>query len=70
SEGEKLYTELDYSVPTAIVVGNEGQGLRRLVREHCDHLVRIPLFGKVQSLNASVAAALSMFEVVRQREKL
>ncbi len=69
SDGEKLYTEPDYRVPIAIVVGNEGRGLRRLVKEHCDHLVRIPLFGKVQSLNASVAAALGMFEVVRQREK-
>lgn len=70
SDGEKLYTQADYTVPIALVVGNEGRGIRRLVREHCDHLVRIPLFGKVQSLNASVAAALGMFEVVRQREKL
>ena len=70
SDGERLYTQADYTVPTVLVVGNEGRGIRRLVKEHCDHLVRIPLFGKVQSLNASVAAALGMFEVVRQREKL
>ena len=70
SDGERLYTQTDYSVPIVLVVGNEGRGIRRLVKEHCDHLVRIPLFGKVQSLNASVAAALGMFEVVRQREKL
>ena len=64
-----MYSQVDYTVPIAFVVGNEGRGIRRLVKEHCDHLVRIPLFGKVESLNASVAGALGMFEVVRQREK-
>ena len=68
-DGEKTYSQVDYTVPIAFVVGNEGRGIRRLVKEHCDHLVRIPLFGKVESLNASVAGALGMFEVVRQREK-
>jgi 23S rRNA (guanosine2251-2'-O)-methyltransferase len=67
AEGNKEYTALDYSSPTALVVGNEGRGIRRLVREHCDHLVRIPLRGKIRSLNASVAGALAMYEVVRQR---
>jgi 23S rRNA (guanosine2251-2'-O)-methyltransferase len=67
TEGERLYDEMDYTVPTAIVVGNEGRGIRRLVKEHCDHLVKIPLFGRITSLNASVAGALVMFEVVRQR---
>lgn len=67
AEGSKEYTALDYSSPTALVVGNEGKGIRRLVREHCDHLVRIPLFGAIRSLNASVAGALAMYEVVRQR---
>jgi 23S rRNA (guanosine2251-2'-O)-methyltransferase len=66
-EGEKFYNEPDYTVPIVLVVGNEGRGIRRLVKEHCDHLVRIPLFGKVGSLNASVAGALGMYEVVRQR---
>lgn len=65
--GEKLYTAVDYNTPVAIVVGNEGRGLRRLVKEHCDFLVRIPLHGKIASLNASVAGALVMFEVARQR---
>ncbi len=64
---EKLYTEVDYTVPTGIVVGNEGRGMRRLVREHCDQLVKIPLYGVVSSLNASVAGALAMYEVRRQR---
>ena len=65
--GDKLYTEVDYTSPTALVVGNEGRGIRRLVKEHCDFLVRIPLLGKIESLNASVAGGLVMFEVVRRR---
>lgn len=65
--GEKPYAGVDYSTPLAIVVGSEGRGLRRLVKESCDHLVSIPLHGKIESLNASVAGALVMYEVVRQR---
>ncbi|MEK7249316.1 MAG: 23S rRNA (guanosine(2251)-2'-O)-methyltransferase RlmB [Bacteroidota bacterium] len=65
--GDKLYDRVDYTAPTAIVVGNEGKGIRRLVKEHCDFLVKIPLYGKIESLNASVAGALVMYEVVRQR---
>ncbi len=65
--GERDYTALDYRQPTAIVVGNEGKGLRRLVKEHCDFLAKIPLYGKIGSLNASVAGALVMYEVSRQR---
>jgi 23S rRNA (guanosine2251-2'-O)-methyltransferase len=65
--GDKLYTGIDYAMPTALVVGNEGKGIRRLVRERCDHLVKIPLYGKVASLNASVAGALVMYEVAKQR---
>jgi len=67
--GDRLYTQVDYETPVALVVGNEGKGIRRLVREHCDHLVKIPLFGAIPSLNASVAGALVMFEVARQRKK-
>ncbi|HUI10275.1 MAG TPA: 23S rRNA (guanosine(2251)-2'-O)-methyltransferase RlmB, partial [Bacteroidota bacterium] len=52
-EGETLYTAFDYTTPVAIVVGNEGKGIRRLVREHCDALVRIPMYGSLGSLNAS-----------------
>ena len=66
-EGETPYTEIDFSLPTAIVLGAEGQGLRRLVREHCDRLVRIPLQGQVESLNVSVAAGIVLFEAIRQR---
>ncbi len=66
---DKVYDEYDYTGPTAIVVGNEGRGMRRLVREMCDVLVRIPLYGKIESLNASVAGALVMFEAARCRRR-
>jgi 23S rRNA (guanosine2251-2'-O)-methyltransferase len=68
-EGERFYDEVDYTSPIAVVVGNEGRGIRRLVKEHCDHLVRIPLLGRIESLNASVAGALVMYEAVRQRKQ-
>lgn len=66
-EGDRLYDELDYRTPLALVVGNEGEGIRRLVKEKCDFKVKIPLLGKIGSLNVSVAAALVMYEVVRAR---
>lgn len=66
-KGEKPFFKEDFTGPTVLVVGNEGRGLRRLVQETCDRLVVIPQRGKVASLNASVAAALLLFEVVRQR---
>jgi 23S rRNA (guanosine2251-2'-O)-methyltransferase len=65
--GDRLYTEVDCSGPIAIVVGGEAKGIRRLVKEHCDFVVRIPILGKISSLNASVAGALMMYEVRRQR---
>lgn len=60
-------TGVDYTGPTVLVIGSEGQGVHRLVREHCDFLVSIPILGRVQSLNASVAAGVMLYEVVRQR---
>ena len=70
SDAEKLYTQVDYSTPIAIVIGNEGKGIRQLVKEKCDFVVKIPLYGKVESLNASVAGALIMYEAVKKRKQL
>lgn len=67
SDGDRAFYDVDYKDPIAVVVGNEGKGIRRLVREKCDFLVRIPLYGKLESLNASVAGALVMFEAARVR---
>ena len=66
---DKLYDEIDFTLPVAIIIGAEGKGMRRLVKDKCDFLVRIPLKGKIESLNASVAGAIIMYEVVRQRER-
>ncbi len=66
-DGEIEYTQARYDGPLALVVGSEGQGLHRLVRERCDQLVRLPMLGQVSSLNAAVAASIVMFEVHRQR---
>ena len=67
--GTKDFREADLSVPVAIVIGGEGKGISRLVKENCDEVVNIPMKGKISSLNASVAAGVIMYEVLRQRTK-
>jgi len=62
-----IYTQ-NFKTPTAIVMGAEGKGLRRLTEEHCDELISIPMAGQVSSLNVSVATGVCLFEVVRQRQ--
>jgi len=67
AEAETPYYAIDFTSPSAIVLGAEGSGLRRLVRERCDYLAAIPMQGHVGSLNVSVAAGVVLFEAVRQR---
>ncbi len=67
AEAGSLFTSVDYRGAVALVIGNEGKGIRRLVKEKCDFLVKIPMYGKIESLNASVSGALLMFEAARMR---
>lgn len=67
ADAESEYTEWDWTVPSALFLGGEGSGLHRLVRERCDTLVRIPLRGRIESLNVSVAAGVILYEALRQR---
>ena len=68
-EGEQEFDAPEYSGPVALVVGAEGRGIGRLVREHCDVVVRIPLSGHVESLNVSVATSLALYAVRRDRDR-
>ena len=63
----KYYYDEDYKGAVAIVIGSEGFGMSRLVKENCDFLVKIPMKGKITSLNAAVSAGIVMYEVVKQR---
>ena len=63
----RSYLDVDYQGPIALVIGGEGRGIRALVAEHCDEHVSIPMHGKVSSLNVSVATAIALFEILRQR---
>ncbi len=66
-DGDRPYVSWDFTLPTAIVLGSEGKGVRRLVRERCDSVVSLPLLGHITSLNVSVAAGVVLYEAVRQR---
>jgi 23S rRNA (guanosine2251-2'-O)-methyltransferase len=68
-EATQDYDQVDLVRPLALVVGNEGKGIGRLLREHCDFLVRLPMRGKVNSLNAAVAGSIVLYEAWQQREK-
>jgi 23S rRNA (guanosine2251-2'-O)-methyltransferase len=70
AEGESVYTDVDYRTPLAIVVGHEGEGLRVSTLKACDFRVRVPMQGRVSSLNVSVAAAVVLYEALRQRRSL
>jgi 23S rRNA (guanosine2251-2'-O)-methyltransferase len=68
-DAETSYTDWDWTRPSALVLGAEGSGLHRLVAENCDMLVNIPMYGRIDSLNVSVAAGVILFEARRQRSK-
>lgn len=67
-ENSVAYDSIDYNVPIALVIGSEGFGMSNLVKKNCDFIARIPMYGKINSLNASVAAGIMIYEVVRQRK--
>jgi 23S rRNA (guanosine2251-2'-O)-methyltransferase len=68
ADGDKSLYQVDFRGPVALVVGGESDGMRRLTRERCDFVARIPLHASVESLNVSVATGVALFEVLRQRQ--
>lgn len=67
AEGDITIWDMNFTNPVALVVGSEAEGMRRTVKEHCDHIIKLPMRGKVNSLNASVATGIIIFEIMRQR---
>lgn len=70
SGDQELYGSAQFNMPIALVIGNENKGMGRLIKEKCDFLVKLPMVGRINSLNASVAAGIFMYEVLRQRRGL
>src|SRR5690625_972102 len=70
ADGTEDYRQLDGQTPIALVIGNEGRGMSRLVKDSCDWTVRLPMKGHVSSLNASVATSLLLYEIYRKRHPL
>ena len=68
-EAIENYTDNIYDKPTAIIIGNEGKGISNAICKHCDHIIKIPMVGKINSLNASVTAGIIFFEILRQKQK-
>ena len=66
-ENSKFYTELKYDMPICLVIGSEGKGISSLVKKNCDFLVKIPMLGHVNSLNASVSASILIYEIIKYR---
>ena len=66
-EAEQFYNEISYDMNTVLVIGSEGKGMSRLVREECDFIVKLPMYGKVTSLNASVAAGILIYNIISSR---
>ena len=67
-ENSVSFETIDYTVPIAIVIGSEGFGMSNLVKKNCDFIANIPMYGRINSLNASVAAGIIIYEVVKQRK--
>lgn len=63
-----VYTNVKYDMPTCLVIGSEGKGISRLVTDNCDYLVKIPMFGHVNSLNASVSCSILIYEIIKYRK--
>ena len=67
SDADRLYTDNIYNQPTVLLIGSEGKGLRPAIINQCDFMIKIPLYGKVASLNASISSGIILFEIMRQR---
>jgi 23S rRNA (guanosine2251-2'-O)-methyltransferase len=66
-DGKQNYSELNYDFPVCLIIGSEGFGMSRIIKESCDYIVKIPMKGKVNSLNASVAAGILIYKIFEKR---